>query len=225
MGQLRMITQNLNRNFYHKYMCQYQADIYAFQESKTGRSAITEIRNKESQDYIIEYNGNDRVHELSLEYFPWWEFRSGYWMEEHILYQNKKIILINIHISPYYSTFLRFLLLKRLEDLEKKNVILLGDFNAAFDYQSENSVPENHAYLDYLTKTYDYVELCSKEENVRAHYTYFDQKNNHWKKLDHIFVSKTLFEQLKEYQITYIDEVCQNSIHTDHSGIQLTFRI
>lgn len=30
---------------------------------------------------------------------------------------------------------------------------------------------------------------------------------------------------MKEYQITYIDEVCQNSIYTDHSAIELTFRI
>lgn len=224
MGQLKIITQNLHRNFNQEYMNLYEADIYAFQELKTGHLAITKILNKESQDYIIEYKGNDRVHELSLEYFPWWEFRSGYWMEEHILYQNKKISLINIHISPYYSTFLRFLLLKRLEDLENQNVILVGDFNAAFDYQSENSVPDNHAYLGYLIKTYGYFELCSKEENVKPHYTYFDQKKN-GKKLDHIFVSQTLFDQLKDYQITYIDEVTQNSIHTDHSGIQFIFRI
>lgn len=224
MGQLKIITQNLNRNNAEEYMKEYEADIYAFQELKSNYSGITEILNTESPDYTVIDKGNDYAHSLSSKFFPWWDFRSGYWMEEYILYQNKKIIIINIHISPSYSTYLRFLLLRRLEELENKNVILLGDFNAAFDFQSENRVSENHRYLECLTKIYGYVELCSKEENEKPHYTYQDAKN-HWKKLDHIFVSQPLFNQLKEYQITYIDEVRSHHIYTDHSGIQLTLRI
>lgn len=86
-----------------------------------------------------------------------------------------------------------------MEQLGNNNVIVLGDFNAVFDFQSEN-----HRYLESLTKTYGYIELCSKEESMELHYTYLDSKN-HCKKLDHIFVSQTLFNQLKEYKITYID--------------------
>lgn len=224
MGQLKIITQNLNRNNAEKFMEQYQADIYAFQELKSKSLGITKIINKESQNYTVIYKGNDCAHSLSSRFFPWWDFRSGYWMEEHILYQNKKIIMINIHISPSYSTYLRFLLLRRLEELEDKNVIVLGDFNAAFDFQSENRVSKNHQYLESLTKTYGYIELCSKEESKEPHYTYLDAKN-HWKKLDHIFVSYTLFDQIKEYKITYIDLIHKNFMNIDHSGIQLTLRI
>lgn len=129
--------------------------------------------------------------------------------------------MINIHISLSYSTYLRFLLLQRLDELRGKNVILLGDFNAAFDYQSQNYVPENDRYLKYLVTEYQYIELLSQGEEENPQYTFIDKKNNS-KKLDHIFVSKTLYNIIKNtYTLRYIGEVkqCQKSI--DHVGIEL----
>ncbi|MDU5740144.1 MAG: hypothetical protein E6Z84_05220 [Clostridium sp.] len=154
-------------------------------------------------------------------------------MEKHIVFDNKEIIILNFHSSLKYSTELRYVLLKRLDELNDENVILLGDFNAAFKYQSESIVPENHKFLSILTnERYKFSELYSIEENEEnPHYTFKLESTNKQKKLDHIFVSQSLFEKKFNYQIDYIDEVNRNfkgkktnkEISTDHSGIKLTF--
>lgn len=100
--------------------------------------------------------------------------------------------------------------------------ILLGDFNAAFLYQTEDHDSSNFEGADFLkeiTGIYRFVECTAKEECDDAleripHYTY--SKDGLGRKYDHIFISKSLFKLLKEYngekpyEIGYIDEVNLN---------------
>ena len=238
MKKLTIITQNLNRKLdienINKYIDEYEADIYAFQELKSGRYGITEIIDKPNYKEVNEiykeiYKGNSDEERLMKCSFPWLEFKSGYWMEKIIKFDNKEIIIFNFHSSLYYSIQLRYVLLKRLEELKGKYVILLGDFNAAFKYQSENIIPENDQFLSFLTNKYEYMELCNdKEDEKKPHYTFMHHGKR--KKLDHIFVSKNLYHNIR-YKINYIDEVNYNfdeykknkGISTDHFGIKLTF--
>lgn len=238
MESLSIITQNLNRNFTYKtisaYLKKYDADIYAFQELLHNRCGITDIiGNQEKPKYEIYYSGNSFEENLTEKLFPWIEFKSGYFMERHIVFQKVKIVIINFHSSLRYSKELRCVLLQRLKELEKDNVILLGDFNAAFNHQTENKIDENDEFLNIVTnKKYCYIELNSKNEDAsNPHYTFV--KNNEFKKLDHIFVSESLFKRLENVAVEYFDEVNRNfkeydkegGISTDHSGIKLTFSV
>lgn len=173
--KLTVITQNLNKKpeqEISKYFNEFKADIYAFQELKRKKSCITEIftRPEFASSCKETYCGHEDERRLSNLLFPWLEFRSGYWMEKHIMYGGKEIIVINIHCSPRYSSEQRFILLKRLDELEDKNVILLGDFNAAFAYQTEKNIPENDVYLRIITeKGYLFLKCANRAKIKNQH--------------------------------------------------------
>ncbi len=240
MPELSIITQNLNGNLcdrnIKRYITQYPADIYAFQELRRGKCNVIDYEfGLETSDFKINYTGNEEAKRIWEDAFPWIEFKSGYWMELNIEFDNRKIVILNFHNSCRYSSELRYVLLKRLDELQNKNVILLGDFNAAYGYQSTNIVEENEIFLTILSDEKGYIELCSPEEKENPHYTYLHKRRSgeiELKKLDHIFMSPCMYEKLgKSPDICYIDEVNYNfdeykecaKISTDHSGIRLTF--
>lgn len=227
-NKLSIITQNLDGKLndinIKEYMEKYVADIYAFQELRRGRYNVTDFKVSRQCVYKVDDRENDKAKKLWDDAFPWMEFRSGYWMESNIKIGNEKVIIINFHSSCYYSSELRYILLKRLDGLQNENIILLGDFNAAFKYQTMKNIKENDNFLSIIIEK-GFIELCASNENKNnPHYTHMHK--GELKKLDHIFVSKCFNKKFKDYRIDYIDEVNRNfkkntNISTDHSGIRL----
>lgn len=234
-----------------RYQEAYKANIYAFQEVGeliNGRwSGITKtiIENEDR-------SSSNFAKEIWDETFPWTPFVSGFWNECDIEFAKKQIKIINFHSSPKYDLAIRYILLQRLSKIQEKNrlTILLGDFNAAFENQTDTIVIDNVKFLTGI-KDFGFIEcIDSKEFGGEPHYTYSGRK-----KLDHIFISKSLFNLLQEYNknepyaIKYIDKVnrippTQSSKtptgrvgredfdkqieiepFTDHSGIMLTITL
>ena len=218
------------------YLNSYKADIYAFQEYpdwRKGKKFYTTFytTNHEYEESI------DEVEKLWKEFFPWRDFPKGYWSELVIRFNNVRIRIINIHITVgKYCDQLRLVLLKRLEQLSNEQVILAGDFNAAFSYQTESVIRENDRFLSRIIDM-GYKEMMgeSEEENL-PHYTYALQndKTKSWKrkKLDHIFVPVGMEEAFNwKLRLEYIDDVNLNlsainekeplNPFTDHSGLKL----
>lgn len=176
----------------------------------------------------------ENAEKLWKKYFPWTEFRSGYLSESSIRFGNKKIIILNVHISTRYTDNLKLVILQRLRQLKKKRVILVGDFNAAFENQTDTPVEENNNYLSCIIKE-NYVELIDEsEKNSSPHYTFAIENKKSWlkKKLDHVFVSNKLFyDENLSIKIQYIDETNINCEHlgyvkdsknfSDHTGIKI----
>lgn len=239
MNKLLIISQNLNGKLTDKTVKEYikkkKADIYAFQELKRNRCNITDTKavNMQVQDF-------PHVQQIWENAFPWIEFKSGYWKESGITFSEKEIRIINFHSSPWYSAQMRYVLLKRLEEIKDETgfVILLGDFNAAFAYQTEqdtnSTTRENDAFLTQI-KSLGFTELLSKREKEKAepHYTFYHEKKDKTidkKKLDHIFISEGLSALSREgwqFFVEYIDDVNKSIsppdlAFTDHSGIKLT---
>lgn len=242
-NQMMIISQNLY-NYRKKnskglgqikaYLNNYKADVYAFQEyPEWGRG-------KTFYTTFYDNNGENRgsikeAEKIWYKYFPWSDFPQRYWTEADVHFNNVKIKIINVHITSSYQDQLRFVLLKRLDQLVNEQVILLGDFNAAFSYQTENIIRGNDLFLSLITDK-GYKEICGEEENDKVpHYTYAlkSSKTKLWekKKLDHIFVSQKLDELNWRMYIEYIDDVNINLVHingikpsdafTDHSGLRL----
>lgn len=236
MRELSIITQNLNGRFDYKSITEYtkvhKANIYAFQELKSGKSYITDIL---IDDHLKnKYKDSDDAKKLWEDAFPWLDFKSGYWKEWGIEFAGKKIRIINVHCSPTYTNSMRYTLLKMLDESNIKNelVILLGDFNAAFKNQTETNIKENHKFLSLITQDLKYKELLANAETEnKPHFTF--QYKGKRKKLDHIFISEELFKFSNagwNFLIEYIDSVNLNfskskEAFTDHSGIKLTIRI
>lgn len=244
-NQMMIISQNLY-NYRKKndrgtgqiksYLNNYKADVYAFQEfpewgrGKTFHTTFYD-KNGENRGYISE------VEKLWGEYFVWSDFPKRYWAEMDVYFNNVKVKVINIHIpTSNYQDQLRFVLLKRLEQLVNEPVVLLGDFNAAFSYQTEKVIEGNDKFLSVITADKGYIEICGEEENTEfPHYTYAikSSKTKLWekKKLDHIFVSPKLSKLKWKMYIEYIDDVNINLVYingrkpsdafTDHSGLKL----
>lgn len=139
------------------------------------------------------------------------------------------------HISTSYTDQLRLVLLKRLEQLKEKDVILLGDFNAAFLAQTDDKIKENDKFLTILEKEYREI-LGDEESKDNPHFTYALMHSNgkecSKKKLDHIFVSPELDKHGWNMKVEYIDDVNINLSNiytektpsdpfTDHSGLKL----
>ena len=244
--KITIISQNLyNYNNHRKknirglkqvalYQNNYKADVYAFQEYPEfgrGKTFYTTFcdNNGESKGSVNE------VEALWKEHFPWSNFPQRYWAEINELFNKVEISVINVHITITYQDQLRFVLLKRLEQLKYEPVILLGDFNAAFSYQTDKVVQGNDLFMSLITKK-GYKEICGeKENNINPHYTHAlkSSKTKSWekKKLDHIFMSSKLDELGFNMDLEYIDDVNINlqyingikplDAFTDHSGLKL----
>lgn len=242
-NQMTIISQNLY-NYRKKnakgtgqvksYLDKYKADVYSFQEFPEwgrGKTFYTNFydKNGENKGSISE------MEKLWDEYFPWSDFPKRYWAEVDVHLNSVRIKIINVHITSSYQDQLRFVLLKRLEQLGNEPVVLLGDFNAAFSYQTENVIEGNHMFLSLIVGK-GYKEIYGEKENIKfPHYTYAlkSSKTKLWekKKLDHIFVSPKLKELEWKMYIEYIDNVNINLVHingikpsdafTDHSGLRL----
>jgi len=216
------------------YRNNYEADIYAFQEYPEwgrGKTFYTTFYDNDGENK----GSVNETKNLWNVYFPWSEFPKRYWSEVDVHFNSVKLRVINVHITSIYQDQLRFVLLKRLEQLKNEPVILLGDFNAAFSYQAENVVQGNDLFLTLITDI-GYKEICGEmEDNKNPHYTYALKlsKTKLWekKKLDHIFVSSKLDELGWKIDVEYIDNVNINLEHiigikptdafTDHSGMKL----
>ncbi len=246
-GNLEIICQNLfnypKKNdanlevFFEKNI----ADYYAFQEypsSEPGRKIYTTIINRIGKERK-EINDRNYVDIIEKEWennFPWAEARTGYWSEATLQFDGKDIILINVQISPSYSDQLRLILLKRLDQLKEKCVLLVGDFNAAFKYQTDVKIQENDKFLSLILEK-GFNELLEQSEESNPHYTFAieNKKKQKWlrKKLDHVFKSKLLEKKFK-ISIEYLDVVNNNIEHliegrskskdafSDHTGMKIT---
>lgn len=235
-----------------RYIKSHKADIYAFQEvAKLNNGHWSNITETIIPSLPKNARDADCAEEIWYEAFPWNEFRSGYWDECDIEFAGKEIKIINFHSSPTYDLAIRYTLLKRLSNIQGRLTILLGDFNAAFRYQTQspedNNIIEGEDFLKEITRKYKFIEcIDSKEHKGNPHYTHFypDESNADEKikrnKLDHIFISKSLSRLLKKpYEIQYFDEVnyCPIALNedgkemdkdkafTDHSGIMLTIEL
>lgn len=225
-------------------------NIYAVQELSKFRNKIT--RTIVRPPFNKDIKDADCAEEIWYKAFPWNEFRGGYWDECDIELARETIKIINFHSSPLYDLAIRYTLLKRLYDIQDRLTILLGDFNAAFRNQIkienvkdggvikgsvEEGVIEGEDFLKEITRKYGFIE-CEDLGELKGepHYTHThkNEKDNELKhnKLDHIFISKSLYRLLqKEYKITYIDEVNRDkhpksaAAFTDHSGIMLTIEL
>lgn len=224
-----------------------KADIYAFQEvSKLNNrhwSNITETIVKNPQ-FKKNTRDADCAEEIWYKAFPWNEFRSGYWDECDVEFAGNKIKIINFHSGPRYDLAIRYTLLKRLSEIQDRETILLGDFNAAFRYQTQpeqdESIIEGEDFLKEITRKYRFIECKNSDEHKgKVQYTHFyydtskaEKTDKISNKLDHIFISKSLFRKLqKPYIIEYIHKVRRDydlqqnesdKAFTDHSGIKLT---
>lgn len=231
-------------------------DIYAFQElRKEGTQSFstnTIVKKRFCKDTRVS-GCSAKEKEIWDKAFPWSEFLSGYWDECDIKYAGKRIKIINVHCSPRweYMYAIRYTLLKRLSEIQENGLtILLGDFNAAFRNQTEVKkeaiLTDNEKFLNEITEKYGFIECTSTEEEAgKLQYTYYlkkkknGQEEKEGKKVDHIFLSKSLFNLLKKYKpdkekpyvINYIDEVNRDfssqpsKAFTDHSGIMLTIEL
>lgn len=230
--------------------------IYAFQELGKGinRALTYTIVADEQLQKSVRVSAHAR--KIWDDAFPWSEFRSGFWDERDIVFAGKQIKIINFHSSPTYNLAIRFILWKRIPKISSGYTILLGDFNAAFEEQTEaggQDIIESANFLE-RTKKYGFKEcMIDGETEKNPHYTHSyiikanDPKNNKLvrNKLDHIFISESLFELIKgSYTIEYFDEVNylpnkldengeiegffsnhNDMAFTDHSGIKLTIEL
>lgn len=223
---ITIITQNVNRkvddenvnkeidNMNSKLTT--SADIYAFQEFSRNNCGIAEFNAiSNMKKFEIFSIGNSRMKELWERDFPWINFKSGYWKEMEVEIKGTYIYIINVHMSCTYSLALRYLLLRRLDELEGKNVILLGDFNAAFNSQTEKTIEENHKFLCEIIRK-GYIE-CEPEGGKK--YT-FEDENGLKKRIDHVFVSLNLKEKIVDEKTEIVD-ICPS----DHKGIKIEFAI
>lgn len=113
-----IISQNLhnyprkNQFLSDDYIKNYEADYYAFQEYPRDEKGF--------RSAIVDKNGNDKSIDVKnaeiiwKKYFPWTEFRSGYWSETSIRFGHRMIIILNVHISTSYTDNLRLVILQRL---------------------------------------------------------------------------------------------------------------
>jgi len=248
MGSLlTIVTQNLNGNYdddtiKENYMNALNKDrktkpnIYAFQEFKRQTcskrfSSITDFKVTLLANETVSTVGNERAEALWDEAFPWMEFKSGYWKElelsiDEISIDTEEITIINIHISPTYEIALKNILLKRLEELKGKKVILLGDFNAAFENQTEKPIKENDKFLKIIQDK-GFKELPFTEEKLEDCYTYIHRNENEpheeKKKIDHIFISKNLKHYIINHpKIEYIGNISDSKEKDAHRGILTT---
>lgn len=235
-----IISQNLH-NYPRKnqllpkdYIKKYKADYYAFQEyPRDGKGFRSVIVDKEGNDKSIDVKN---VEILWKKYFPWTEFRSGYWSETSIRFGYKKIVILNIHISTSYTDNLRLVILQRLKQLKGKRVLLVGDFNAAFKNQTDTPIEENHKFLSCIIGEGYTEKEDTKEKSNSPHYTFAveDKDKNIWlkKKLDHVFISNVLRDDENlSVEIQYLDKVNINYNHlgyatmstnfSDHTGIKI----
>lgn len=104
MKDTTIISQNLynytSKNPFvpSEYMKLYEADYYAFQEyPRIGRGFYSTIVDKNGNNVS---NNIIEAQKIWNKYFPWSEFRSGYWSETSIKCGHKKIIIINV---PHYT--------------------------------------------------------------------------------------------------------------------------
>jgi len=151
------------------------------------------------------------------------EFRYGFWCEKKIEFCNKVIRVMNIHISLSYELMLKLSLLEYAEQNKDEYIILLGDFNAAEEEDTEKFIEENDQFLKTLRKI-GFVELGNED----VHYTHY--ASNKGRKIDHIYVSKKFHNDF-DYTLDYIDEVNyghpkyneSETAFTDHSAIKVKF--
>lgn len=158
-------------------------------------------------------------------------FRDGYWKEIDITFQEKKIRIINIHISPTYHLLLKLTLLTYLDKLNSNNIkhiILLGDFNAA---KNEDTIlnPKKNENSDAFLKAiegFGFKEV--RNDNWESPpYTHYNTRGG--RMLDHIYVSKQMKEDFK-IEVSLINDINytyskhkKSTAFTDHSALCATF--
>lgn len=243
--KITIISQNLQnypkknkKEHTQQYISQYKADVYAFQEYPIwgrGKTFYTKFELKDD-----DYDGVvNEIEKIWKKYFPWSEFPSGYFREIIIEFNGIDIHVINIHISHYFD-LIRFVLLKRLQQLKNDKVIILGDFNAAFSNQTDDVNIEGNEFLTMLRDKYKFSEVLGEDETDKnPHYTrgFYNKRKEKWikSKLDHIFISQEIAEKRErgewDIKLTYIDEVNRNLLYitnhepqnplSDHSGMKL----
>lgn len=186
-----------------------------------------------NKNYVGELISDKKISEIWDELFEYCpsvpSFRSGFWCEKWIEFCGKRIRIINIHVSLRHDIAIRFSFLKYISPINNEYTIILGDFNAAKNEQTEEHIQANDIFLKKIEGK-NYYELISEEESKtrKGHYTFYTSKKG--RKLDHIFVSKVFYKKFN-YEIEYIDEVSNThpdyesseSAFTDHSGIKVSF--
>lgn len=126
--------------------------------------------------------------------------------------------IINLHITEDYNKVKNL-----IQENKDERVIVVGDMNAYSAEQIEGN-EEGSVHSDFL----DVFTECEylHDKNANKNYTYL--VSNKWRKLDHIFLSKELANQIDSYSETKEDDVnfCANTTSgfTDHSMLVLAFR-
>lgn len=193
-----------------EYMERYDADIYVFQDlSKIGG------RNKNFRGFQtrpeadMKYGGKETdmaARALWQEAFPWIEYKVGCWMEKTISFDEEEIVIINYHCTSGCAVQSRYILLKRLEqeDLKGKCVLLTGEFNPMYHYQTEQVIKENWDFLQEIVRR-EYVDVFEKETEKEARAKLANrcwQMRNNWnaKREVYVFASRAFIEKVENGQ-------------------------
>lgn len=224
-NKMKILSLNLNRNENWKcIMEESQANICSFQESKLllyGRTWFNTINIINGE---IEKNKLLKFEELWKSYFPWQEFPENYFAENEIIFENKKFMLINVHIAGFGSglrQLLMFVLLERLKlfDLKSNNVILLGDFNAkSINGTGTKKGRIGSLYLDEIVNL-GFEEIINDEEKKTGAFvdTYRD-KENIGHRYDHVYIRYKDKDPLFKIDVKYFPEG-NKKWFSDHRGI------
>ena len=133
-------------------------------------------------------------------------------------FQKTEIKIINIHIpANEKNRYIVFNTLHRYLDKSKEqNIVLIGDFNLykkSDEYKDCNNIMSDTtttctALLDKL-EGLGFEEIRTINESDSGHYTHLDSNKNgsrYSKKLDHIYVSKSVSDNFK-CSVNYVDDV------------------
>mgnify|MGYP004705285803 FL=1 len=203
-------------------------ELYCFQESKYELhkgARINTVNYFKKENKVCQKN-SDVYKNIWDRSFFWLEYPENYIAESEISLKSSTFILINVHLAGFYSGKrypLMSTLLERLEkvDLKKKNVILLGDFNAQdADNTKSKCLVEGSKYLNGL-KDKGFNELfMEKEKSPIA--TYIDRSNNAFR-YDHVFVRLKEDSKIKVSIERYFPESTTDNDnkgwYSDHRGI------
>lgn len=228
---MKILSLNVNgatEDSTNNLMKQNKASIYCFQESKYGIRGNEKINTVNYYKEVLEKE-NEKLSSIWNELFPWLEFPENYFAENIIKDEEGEcapFVLINVHLAGFYSGKrypIMLTLLKRLqmEDLEGKNVILLGDFNAQKTSDNASKLARQGSEYIKLIENNRFVEIL-KDEKKEPIETYYDSKNNAFR-YDHIFFRKGSTNNFNVLIKKYLPEVNEdkNKWISDHRGIMI----
>lgn len=131
---------------------------------------------------------------------------------------NSKFTIVNIHITDHSN---EDIILKNYISNGTNNLLLLGDMNSFTENQIQSNKEGSNS--DFIKWIHD--NFCNTE--CDSNYTYLSA--NHWRKLDHIFVSNKcnhLFSSINEIKDDFVNYYYdEKNGFTDHSMLiqELTF--